>query len=46
LAQWIHEHPEQEAVADENEDIQEGVREEEEEEQYDVWAFHGTEEEC
>ena len=44
LAQWIHEHPEEEAVEDENEDIKEGAIEEEEEEQFDIFDFPGDDE--
>ena len=39
LAQWIHEHSEQEAVSDENQDFIDGLVEEEEEHQYDVFEF-------
>jgi transposase len=41
LAQWVHEHPEQEAVTDENQDIVDGLIQEEEEVQYDIFEFHG-----
>ncbi len=39
LAQWLNEHPQEEVVEDENEDIKEGAIEEEDEEQFDIFAF-------
>jgi hypothetical protein len=44
LAQWIHEHPEQEAVADENQDVIDGLVQEEEERQYDIFEFREEDE--
>ena len=44
LAQWIHEHPEQEAVADENQDVIDGLVQEEENYQYDVFEFREEDE--
>jgi len=39
LASWLHENPQEEAIPDESQDIQEGVGEEIEEEHYDVFEF-------
>jgi hypothetical protein len=39
LASWLHENPQEEAVPDRDQDIQEGVGEEIEDERYDVFEF-------
>ena len=39
LAQWLHENPQEEAIPDENQDVQEGVGQEIEDEHYDVFEF-------
>jgi hypothetical protein len=43
LAQWIHEHPEQEGVADGNQDVIDGLVQEEAEIQRDIFDFPGGE---
>jgi transposase len=44
LANWLNENPQEEAIEDENQDIQDGAIEEEEKEQFDIFAFPNDEE--
>ncbi len=44
LATYLRDHPEQEAVADDNQDINDGVAEEEQDNTYDIFDFIGDEE--
>jgi transposase len=44
LADWLNDNPSEEAVNDENEDVQDGAVEEAEEEFYDVFEFPGDDE--
>ena len=39
LARWLHENPQEEAVPDQPQDVQEGVGEEIEDEHYDMFEF-------